>query len=746
MIARFDLPSKNADFSMSSNASLGMTGDTRTGNLPALAKHTEVSDPDAINARLRSVLEGMSEGFSLLSPDFIILDVNAEALRLDARTRDEIIGRSLWDVYPGTEQGPRGPLYKKAMRDRVALNLEHEHTWRDGRSSWLDIRAYPTDDGCLAVFFRDVTDRRVAEQAARASADRFEGAVRAFADVLWTNDANGGMRGEQPGWAALTGQSYDEYQGYGWSDAVHPDDALATVEAWNAAVADRRLFVFEHRVRRHDGVWRRFAIRAAPVLNEDGSIREWVGVHSDITDLRESEVRFRQLAENIDVVFYLLELDDQRISYVSPAYERIWQQSAETLYGDFISFTRVIHPDDIDIVDAAMKLQMAGENTAVRYRLVLPGGEIRHIHDRGFVTVNPYGDGRRVVGIAEDVTETTSALLQLAANAATFEAMVRNNPFGLHVVDSNFRLLHASIGTMRVFADIDPLIGRDFAELLRLVWPEPYVTENIERFHHTLKTGETYINHNTREQRHNVERSDAYDWRIDRILLPDGTLGVVCYFYDLTERLALEAQLTQALADKDMLLREIDHRVRNSMTMIASLLSMQGGASTSAEVKNALQVASARLIAVARIHERLYKGKEIGIVEFGTYLEEICHDLQSSLGHSDMTIAMDVIKTNLLVDQAVSLGLIANELVTNAFKHCDDSTAVIHVRLRREEATLSLTVTDTGKGIPADHDPQKHAGLGMQVIDLLTRQLGGVLTRPAAGREAKFEIHVPLND
>ena len=156
------------------------------------------------DGRLRSILDGMSEGFSLFSPDFIVLDVNAEAVRLELRTRDQIVGRSHWDLYPGTEHGPLGVLYKRAMRDRVTVGLEHRHVWTDGRVFWLDMRAYPTGDGCLAVFFRDVTARHVADRQLRESADRFEAAVRALADVLWTNDADGQMIGEQPGWAALT--------------------------------------------------------------------------------------------------------------------------------------------------------------------------------------------------------------------------------------------------------------------------------------------------------------------------------------------------------------------------------------------------------------------------------------------------------------------------------------------------------------------------------------------------------------
>ena len=75
---------------------------------------------------------------------------------------------------------------------------------------------------------------------------RFRAAMEAVQGILWTNDADGHMRGEQPNWEALTGQNQQEYEGYGWSDAIHPEDAAATVEAWNKAVAEKRTFIFEH--------------------------------------------------------------------------------------------------------------------------------------------------------------------------------------------------------------------------------------------------------------------------------------------------------------------------------------------------------------------------------------------------------------------------------------------------------------------------------------------------------------------
>lgn len=143
----------------------------------------------------------------------------------------------------------------------------------------------------------------------RLSDDRFRAAVDAIQGVLWTNDAEGRMVGPQPGWAALTGQSLGQYQDYGWSAAVHPDDAAPTVAEWEKSVEARKPFVFEHRVRRADGRWGCFAVRAVPVLESDGAIREWVGVHTDITVQREAEAALRASNEEMQRYTHMVSHD-----------------------------------------------------------------------------------------------------------------------------------------------------------------------------------------------------------------------------------------------------------------------------------------------------------------------------------------------------------------------------------------------------------------------------------------------------
>jgi len=161
-----------------------------------------------------------------------------------------------------------------------------------GRTLWTQAHLYALrDDGGrvarVVLTHEDVTARLQAERELRASEERFRAAVQATNDIVWTNDPDGRMLGEQRDWTEFTGQARAEYENYGWAAAVHPDDADPTIEAWSSAVAERKPFVFEHRLRRRDGVYRTFAIRAVPVLADDGSVREWVGVHRDVTEERE---------------------------------------------------------------------------------------------------------------------------------------------------------------------------------------------------------------------------------------------------------------------------------------------------------------------------------------------------------------------------------------------------------------------------------------------------------------------------
>ena len=233
------------------------------------------------DSRRKQVLDSMSEGFIVLDQAFRVLEINAEGLRLDGRPEAQIIGRVHWDLWPASIGTLVEANYRHAMTQRVPVQFEHRYA-SGGRELCLDIRVLPVTGG-IAAFYRDVSALATVAASLQRSNERFGAAIQAIG-VMWTNNADGRMTGAQPGWAALTGQSEAEYSGFGWAAAVHPEDAQPTIDAWGEAVAEQRLFTFEHRVKRRDGAWRKFAIRAVPVIEPGGALREWVGVHIDITE------------------------------------------------------------------------------------------------------------------------------------------------------------------------------------------------------------------------------------------------------------------------------------------------------------------------------------------------------------------------------------------------------------------------------------------------------------------------------
>ncbi|MFC6049554.1 sensor histidine kinase, partial [Methylobacterium hispanicum] len=132
------------------------------------------------------------------------------------------------------------------------------------------------------------------------SEERFRALVDASAAVVWNTSASGELMPPQPRWSAYTGQSEAAYQGWGWVDAVHPDDRAHAADTWARSVDERQPYEVEYRLRRHDGQWRHMEVRGVPVFDEEGTIREWVGTNVDITDRKEAEAeieRARQSAE-----------------------------------------------------------------------------------------------------------------------------------------------------------------------------------------------------------------------------------------------------------------------------------------------------------------------------------------------------------------------------------------------------------------------------------------------------------------
>ena len=215
------------------------------------------------------------------------------------------------------------------------------------------------------------------------------------------------------------------------------------------------------------------------------------------------------------------------------------------------------------------------------------------------------------------------------------------------------------------------------------------------------------------------------------------------------ERERYERHLKEAVQRHEVLLKEINHRVKNSLSLVVSMLRLQAKEDDDdPKLAERLAEASARVNAVARAHERLYQGYDIERLDLGVYVEQVCKDLDEAVSQLDIQIDVErgiIIAT----DRAISSALIVVELITNAAKYAYDGQpgGKVWIRMARmENNDALLTVRDEGAGLPSDFDPGNSKSLGMRIISAFSQQLGGTVKFYSLAHGTEFVVTIPLND
>lgn len=344
-----------------------------------------------------------------------------------------------------------GVAFIEANAARVPLRCEYRLRQADGRYRWCVAVANPhwAADGTYLGMVGTVFDIDAAKQTQDAlvtSEARFRAAVAAVEGVMWTNTPEGEMRGEQPGWGALTGQAYEDYQGFGWSKAVHSDDAQPTIDAWNLAVAERRPFEFEHRVTRADGECRTFAIRAVPTFDAEGAITEWIGVHTDITDAKAAEAALIESYADKD---HAAELNPQVAWTATPdgQLDRVaerWREWTGTS-GLGTSWGEGLHADDLSYsTDAWVHSVTTGDPYDVEHRVKRIDGSYRWARSRAWPRRDADGAIVKWYGATEDIHDRKAAEVSASEIARDLRGVVEAMPGFVWTADPQGGLLYTS--------------------------------------------------------------------------------------------------------------------------------------------------------------------------------------------------------------------------------------------------------------------------------------------------------------
>lgn len=551
----------------------------------------------------------------LTDPDGQCVYLNRRWYALTGQTVAESLGFGWLDAIHPDDRALSADAFNAAVEAKDEFRLEYRVRAADGDWLWAIDAGAPrfAPDGSFLGMVGSVTEiaeRRAAEERLRISENRFRAAIDAVEGILWTNDAAGRMTGEQPGWARLTGQTPEEYQGYGWSRAVHPDDAQPTIDAWNDAVAARRTFVFEHRLRRHDGGWGHFAIRAIPSFGADGEIREWVGVHTDITSQRDAQAalqterdRVRGYLEVADVMLLVLDAEGR--------IETINRKGAEILGYD--SAAELIGQDWFE--------------TAVPYR-------------------------RR--------TETRALFGSMISGAVAAGGTYENE-----------------------------IVRRDGSERL-IAWRNSVIHDSVGRIVGTLSSGD-----------------------------------------DVTEQREAEAR-------ERLLVQEVDHRAKNLLAVVQSVVQLTRGDSIEA-FKEAV---TGRIQSLGRTHGLLAAGRWEG----ADLKQLIIDELAPYVRGDEARLAVGGPAFRLKPSAAQALALVTHELATNAAKYGALSAAEGKVAVDWDVNGSELVLHWRERGGPPVTPPARR-GFGSTVLaNSVERQLRGRVTLDWRPEGLACELAVPIGD
>jgi len=338
-----------------------------------------------------------------------------------------IEGKSSHDVFPGEAAKYFTDDLEVIRSASPKLGILETMRDKDGRELTIQTDKVPVFDGYgtvtgVVVMSVDVTERRRAELAIALNEQRYRCLVEATTAIVWDTPASGEFEAEQPGWTAFTGQSFAEYRGWGWLEAIHPEDRPTTAQIWSDAVASRSIYQVEHRLRASDQTYRDMVARAVPILADDGSIVQWTGIHTDVTEqkLIERQLLRAQRMEGIGTLAGGIAHDlNNALAPIIMALDLFKMRFPDQASQELIVTIRSSASRGADMVRQLLSFARGDEGRRVEVRVNEVLGEVAKIANDTFLksirvrTILPPELGT----VTGDATQLHQVLLNLCVNA-----------------------------------------------------------------------------------------------------------------------------------------------------------------------------------------------------------------------------------------------------------------------------------------------------------------------------------------
>jgi PAS domain S-box-containing protein len=340
-----------------------------------------------------------------------------------------------------------------------------------------------------------------------------------------------------------------------------------------------------------------------------------------------------------------------------------------------------------------------------------------------------------------DLTERRRAEEALRKSEATVRALLESASQGVVAVNPRGEIMLVNAKTEQLFGYMrEELVGRPLEMLLPERFRSSYL-KHRDGYFAQPRQWPTGLGLDL-----SARRKDGSQFPVEISLsfvkADDGNIAI-SFITDITERKAAEEQIRNSLEEKEVLLKEIHHRVKNSLQIVSSLLSLQSGYTREDAVSELLVESQNRVKSMALIHEKLYQSTDLTNIDFADYIRTLSRNLFQSYASSPEAIELRTnVDVSLGIDHAIPCGLIINELLSNSLKHAfpDDRRGMIDLDFHGKNGEFALRFRDDGIGLPDNLDFRKTETLGLQLVTTLTEQLSGNIVHTRSDRGTEFEI------
>jgi len=662
-----------------------------------------------------------------------ILEANGAFFEKYGFQKDELKSLNLHDLRPKEASEE----LHQAIENREDNESNHievaRHQAKEGSLIYVMVSSHPYKNGyknARMAFVHDVTERVEAEKKAKRAFDELNHHVNhsPLAMIKWDADFNiieWSQRAKE-----ITG--YPKSLVLGHSPEVfnfHEDDLRVVKRNMNYLISGKGDKThFEVKMYHQEGHLIDLSIHTSVMRDDSGDLISVLTFIEDVTDEKQAEIRYQRLFENANDGIFIMD-GDEFVECNTQVLNIFGLSTKKQILGKSpIDFSPEVQPDgQKSSVKARKKIQKALEGTPQVFEWQHQTWDGKAVDVEVSLNQLQLVDDVYVQAIVRDLTEQKKAQEKLRKSEELFRKLFLKAPGAMVMIDTKNRVQKVNKSFEELFGyDEKELLNEDIDEIIVGEEDDQIVPRMPDEGFEKDKFYTDIVRYTKKGEKLNLLLGAI------PVYLDDDPIAGFGIYVDITEQKKYQEQLKQSVKEKQVLLEEIHHRVKNNLAIISGMLQLQAFEADNEEIRNALNDGQLRIQSIGIVHELLYQSENFVDISFEEYISKLIDTIKNTLpfNHQHIDVKVDTGDVLMDINQAIPTAILINELVTNAYKHAfdDDQPGTIEILLREYDQEISIMVRDDGKGLPEDFLVEDHASIGMNLIETLTNQLEGELS------------------